>query len=145
ADLRLGARYARELDVVLPLRRLEFAFAREVLGEELGRALVIDARRVGRGAGAGDLRLLRAEVRLHLVDLRAVDDRVDLGEHVPLLDLGVEVDPHGRDAAAYLRADVDLQERLNGAGRLDLLDDVAHRDRGGDVFRRGRRAMGRSV
>ena len=59
---------------------------------------------------------------------------IDLGEHVPLLDGGVEVHEDARDTPVHLRADVDLQERLHGSGGLHLLRDIAGRDGAGDEF-----------
>ena len=81
------------------------------------------------GLGLLELGALRREVRRLRAHLRAVDERVDLGEHVALLHDGVEVDQDLRDAPVDLGADVDLQQRLDGARGLHLLDDVAHGDR----------------
>ena len=101
--------------VVVPLGGVEIAPRREVGVEEALRA-------IERHAGGGHLRLhaghgglglrelgaLRKKVGLLRVHLRAVDERIDLGQHVALLDDGVEVDEHLRDPAVDLRADVDL-------------------------------------
>ena len=59
--------------------------------------------------------------------------REDLGEDVSLMDDGVEVHEDGRDAAVHLRADVDLEERLHGAGG----------SRSSDVLRRTHEALAR--
>ena len=84
---------------------------------------------------------LRREVRLLSAHLRAVDERVDLGEQIALLDDRVVVDEDLRHPPVDLRADVDFEERLHRARGLHALEHVADRHGGGREPRRRQRPV----
>jgi len=124
-----------------PARRVERGAACETLLKEPLGAIEREARRLGVGAGAGNLGALGNEVGSPLVYLRAVHRGVDLRERVPFFDLRVEVDEHVRDPAIDLGAHIDLENRLHGARGLHFLDHVSHGGDRGDVFGRRERPM----
>ena len=102
-------------------------------GDGLGRARVAE---VGPGALHGGLlvehRGLRGiDLRFRLVDLGLEDLRVDAGDDLALLDLGVEVGVELLDLAGDLGADQDRDHRVERAGGGDGRGDRAACDRGG--------------
>jgi hypothetical protein len=65
---------------------------------------------------------------LGLVDLCLEERRVEHGDDLPTPHLRVEVGRERPDGAGDLRAHLDRRDRLNGAGRIDAIDDRAAAD-----------------
>src|SRR5439155_459761 len=86
---------------------------------------------------ARELRFGGRELRAVLLDGRAEERRIDLGEHVPLFYERVEVDEDLGDAHRDVRADLYPQGARDRSRRLDRFGDAA--------LRVGRPAVQRSL
>ena len=63
-------------------------------------------------------RLFQVHLRLRLVERRLVRTRVDLEQHVPLLDLGPVLEGHLDEVASDARPDGDRRDRLRPAAEI---------------------------
>jgi hypothetical protein len=123
--LRFGGADVRLRDLVLTLGLIDLGLGRHALSLQIAQPP--ERRLGGRQArfGAPQAGFGREQLRARLTDLCAEQARIDLGEQVALLHGTVEVRMHLHDAPGDLRADLYLGERLDRAGRLNLLNDVA--------------------
>ncbi len=144
-DGRLGLRDRRLLRLQHGLcgidrnfRRVEIALRHEIPGRELFAARVlllrVDELHFGPleiALRLGQVRLRLREVGLRLLQLRLEERRIELGDHLVLLDDRVEVGAEPGDVARHLAADLHRRHRLQRAGGADGVNDVAAADRRG--------------
>jgi hypothetical protein len=114
--LRLGGGLVRDRRVVLGDRRVDVRLADDAALGQLARAVelrlrlpLVDLRAQARG-------LTRLQRRLGLGHVGPEPRRVDLGYHLPFLDLAVEVGAQLRDRARHLGADLHRHHGVERSG-----------------------------
>ena len=103
-------------------------------GVFLLRVRELHARAIELAPRFGQVGACLDEVRLHLLELRIEQRRIEPRDDLALLDDAVEVGAEPLDVAGHLAADLNGCHRLQGSGRADGVDDVAAIDgRGRDL------------